>query len=472
MSDIVEFRCPHCQENIRTNARYAGMQGQCPHCNKTVTVKAPSDVGNVLMVAPSPTPASSTEANTLLAGLIGTIATLLLYAVFFAVRDTYVGQLFTHRGPVPFITTLFTCCGLAILVLKYLAVNRELKFAERELDFIPLGTGVQITPKNVDQFLHHLESLPERARASLLGRRIYGVLEHFRSRNSVPEVQAYLSSHAEIDASKVDAGYTLLRAFIWAVPILGFIGTVTGISSAVTGLAGSLETSQEQVAAADSAATAEPEQGADMGSKLIQAMGLVTQGLATAFDTTFVAPVFAIGLLFPAESLKRIEYGMLDRIEAFMNESLLRRMSDKENDRLLPELARLLEPVFCKHQQWLVEWQTQVANLGNIIGRDLESHAARIQKQLEQAQNREAQAVTEQAQSLTAVIREMNQSIGQLQLVSRAVTDNLQAALRTAAERTRPSPTTLPTWKAWRHGGEKSSPPRRSTRVTATWRAP
>ena len=68
-------------------------------------------------------------------------------------------------------------------------------------------------------------------RESILGRHIQGALGRTRSRNSVPEVQEYLATQAEIDASSVDAGYTLLRAFIWAVPILGFIGTVMGIST-------------------------------------------------------------------------------------------------------------------------------------------------------------------------------------------------------------------------------------------------
>ncbi len=451
MSNVLEFACPHCSQTIRTNARYAGMQGQCPHCSKMVTVQAaagqPSGQAIQVRAAPPARQRSSTDVNALFSGAIAAVVTVVLYAFFWAVSTTYLGQLFTARGPIPYIATFVTSWGMVMLVMKYLAVKRELSYAERELDLIPLEAGMQITPKNVDQFLQHLDGLPPAARDSILGHRVHGALEHFRSRNSVPEVQAYLSSHAEIDASTVDSGYTLLRAFIWAVPILGFIGTVMGISGAVSKLASSLDSATAQVATAEGEpaaaepAAAEPAAGAaagdesSTGSRMIEAMGMVTQNLSVAFDTTFVALVMAILLLFPTESLKKIEYTMLDRIENFTNESLLRRMTDEEeSEKLMPEMAQLLEPVFRKHQQWLVEWQTQVAELGNSIGRDFEAHASRIKQQLEQVESGNADRVSEMVQSLASVMSEMNQSLGSLQQVSGAVTSDLQATVKTTTD--------------------------------------
>ena len=43
-----------------------------------------------------------------------------------------------------------------------------------------------------------------------------------------------LKSQSEIDATMVDSSYVLIKVFIWAIPILGFIGTVLGISEAVS----------------------------------------------------------------------------------------------------------------------------------------------------------------------------------------------------------------------------------------------
>src|SRR5207248_10839997 len=136
--------------------------------------------------------------------------------------------------------TLVTCWGLAILALKYVAVQRELRYTERELELIPLEIGMQITSANVDKFLENLGELPAQEQDSFLARRIRGALEHFKHRNNVSEVQSFLATQADIEASAVDSGYTLMRVFIWVCPILGFIGTVFGISDAVTDLAKSL----------------------------------------------------------------------------------------------------------------------------------------------------------------------------------------------------------------------------------------
>jgi hypothetical protein len=440
MTNFVEFPCPHCSKNIRTNARYLGMKGQCPHCGKAVKVEAPA--GQVLQPVTAETASrpSTTHANTILAGLLGAGATVVLYVLFLAVHGTYLGKLMLDRGPIQFIITFVTCWGLAILVLKYLAVREQLSYTELELEFIPLDLGFKIEPKNVGEFLKHLDGLPKKAKRSILGRRIHGALEHFRERSSVPEVQSYLASHGGIDASMVDAGYTLLRAFIWAIPLFGFIGTVTGISKAVTGLADSLESANGPPAsvapAVPGAGAAEAPGGttgqdkeANLGNKMIGAMGLVTQGLATAFDTTFLGLVTAILLLFPTETLKRIEYSMLDRIETFTNESLLRRMDDQsENAGLSPDAARLLEPVFRRHQQWLIEWQNQVADLGNVIGQDFEKHAAAIQHTLERRESDTANEVSRLADSLSQLVGHTQEVMTRLQETSTLMARDLNAS--------------------------------------------
>jgi biopolymer transport protein ExbB/TolQ len=442
MSATIEFTCPHCSNTIRTNARYAGMQGPCPHCGKTVKVEAAAGAEfQPLQTSGSSKPATI-DVNPIVAGLFGCALTVMLYAIFLVIRGTYLGQLFTNRGMVPYVSTLVFSWGVSILVLRYLAVKRQLKYAEMELELLPLQTGVQITPKNVESFLQHLEGLPAKSKDSILGRRIRGALEHFRSRNSVPEVQAYLASHAQIDASSIDSGYTLMRSIIWATPILGFIGTVLGISSAVNALARSLDSpdapaavtaSADPVASATSppAASSQPE---NMGAQMIAAMGLVTQGLAVAFDTTFVALVMAILLLFPSEELKRIEYGMLDRIEAFTNESLVRRMSDDTSHTLTPEVAKILEPTFRKHQQWLLEWQAKVGELGNTIGKEFERHASGAQQKLESLQAGKLSETVQAVQALATVLPEMNQAIDQFRTASMAVAGEMQSSLAKAAE--------------------------------------
>ena len=375
MPTAITVVCPFCNNRMQASSEYIGRKGRCPACRALVKIAAAGDESNASLQpaqVSGRTPGTSarlgaTNISGWQSGIVGTVATAGVYLlVSLLARNTSLGDLFLERGPMPYFITFMTCWGIAMLVMKYTAVKKQVGYAELELELIPLEIGVQITPDNVNQFLDHLNALPYAQRQSILGRRIHGALEHFKSRTSVPEVQEYLATQAEIDASSVDSGYSLLRAFIWAVPILGFIGTVLGISEAVSGLDASISGGE--------------------GEQLMAGLGIVTRGLASAFDTTFIALVMAIALLFPTETLRKIEYGMLDRIEQFTNESLLRRMADQQrhlNTKELPEIVRdVLQAAFQEHQRWLAEWQAQVAVLGERIGSDFESAVLRIEHQV------------------------------------------------------------------------------------------
>jgi biopolymer transport protein ExbB/TolQ len=381
MPATITVVCPYCEHRMRAAVEHVGRKGRCIHCQKLIEI-VPS--GDRTQETIQPTEAtgfqhqwdarlSSTNVPVWLAGLIALAATVLLYlAIFLPLHATYLGQLFVKRGPMQHCTTLVTCWGLSLLAMKYRAVKRQKSYAELELKLIPLDIGLQITRDNVDQFLDHLHGLGRAERLSILGRRIQGALEHFKARRSVPELQQYLATQAELDSSSVDAGYVLLKSFIWVIPLLGFIGTVTGISSAVTGM------------------DAIVRQGTG-SEQLMAGLREVTQGLAVAFDTTFLALVMAIVLLFPTEALRKTEYAMLDRIEAFINESLLRRMADDQpgsDGAQLPGLvAGALEPLFREHQRWLAQWQAQVSQLGQTIGADFEVAFQRIEKQISQTES-------------------------------------------------------------------------------------
>ena len=54
-------------------------------------------------------------------------------------------------------------------------------------------------------------------------------IEHLVLEKITQETADMLKSQSEIDATMVDSSYVLIKVFIWAIPILGFIGTVLGI---------------------------------------------------------------------------------------------------------------------------------------------------------------------------------------------------------------------------------------------------
>ena len=58
-------------------------------------------------------------------------------------------------------------------------------------------------------------------------------LYHLESVQQKEEINSILSYHAQISHSKMEESFTMLKVFYWAIPILGFIGTVLGIGVAI-----------------------------------------------------------------------------------------------------------------------------------------------------------------------------------------------------------------------------------------------
>lgn len=427
MSARIIVVCPKCQNQMVASSDHIGREGRCQVCRSLVVIKPAAEQASLTSLHPESEANktstdsrawSSTDPSPLLAGVYGAAATAILYGgILLPLKSYAFTKLFLGAGLIPYVTTLVTAWGLAILTLKYMAVKTQRSYAELELELIPLKIGVEITPDNVDQFLQHLDRSPLPQRFSILGRRIYGALDHFRSRNSVPEVQQYLTTQAEIDASQVDAGYTLLRAFIWAVPILGFIGTVVGISAAVGALEVSLGGGESSASGA--------------GDALMAGMEQVVAGLSTAFDTTLIALCMAIVLLFPTEALRKSEYRMLDRIQEFANESLLRRLTDADAEDDLPEVVRdALEGAFQEHQKWLAEWQVRVSELGRVIGGDFAKIAVDVQGRLSDSETSRIGRMRE----LNQVLDEIFERTGEASLVLARSNETMNTEMKKVLE--------------------------------------
>ena len=114
-------------------------------------------------------------------------------------------------------------------------------------------------------------------------------------------------SQSAIDGSRIMGSYIIIRAFLWAIPLLGFIGTVVGLSHAIGGM---------------SFANVEDVE------KIVGSINNVTSGLGTAFDATLLGLVLAVILNFPLNSLSKSEEETLNDIDAFCNEVLLPRLND------------------------------------------------------------------------------------------------------------------------------------------------
>lgn len=140
------------------------------------------------------------------------------------------------------------------------------------------------------------ELAPEHQRAPLV-RVVRAGLWRFETTGDVQNLSDAVESHIEALAVRHEAENSMIRYLIWAIPSIGFIGTVRGIGQAL--------------AQADEALA-----GDIVG---------MTDSLGVAFNSTFVALLMSIGLMFLFHQLQRLQDGQLVDIQAYCDRTLLAR---------------------------------------------------------------------------------------------------------------------------------------------------
>ena len=139
--------------------------------------------------------------------------------------------------------------------------------------------------------------------------RINLALGNLKNLGSVDAVSECLTNQAANDEASINSSYTVLNGFIWAIPVLGFIGTVIGLSTAVGGFGAVVA------------------KGADL-EELKQALGGVTGGLAVAFETTLIALVLALAVQLYAKFVQAQEELFLDECADYCNRNIIARMKN------------------------------------------------------------------------------------------------------------------------------------------------
>ena len=201
----------------------------------------------------------------------------------------------------------FSWWCLGILLAKWIKTSIQLR-ALRAVDIVPRRGDFILSPGTSGDILRRIKAVAERPKDFLLFRRIDMALSNLGNIGEVRDVGAVLESQADSDGSSVDSSYTVIRSLIWTIPILGFIGTVVGLSQAI----GSFTDVLTQT-------------GSDAGS-IKSKLGPVVGGLATAFETTLVALIAAVIIQLLSTWVYKREEALLDGITDFTTENVLSRL--------------------------------------------------------------------------------------------------------------------------------------------------
>jgi biopolymer transport protein ExbB/TolQ len=233
--------------------------------------------------------------------------------------------------PLEYATTYLFFVGMTVLLFKFWKARTERAALQLDLFAGIEGSG----PADIDQLQANLDAVPERWQSTQYLARIRESVKYLTQQKSPESLEEHLKYLAERDADRAHDSYALVRTVTWAVPILGFLGTVIGITMAIA----NIEFSQ-----------------------LKDSMGEVVAGLSVAFDTTALALTLSMLLVFASFLVERMETRILNEIEDQGIEQIALRYAVPKADKPGPLVAAELaasEELLQKTRE-MIAWQTNL----------------------------------------------------------------------------------------------------------------
>jgi hypothetical protein len=253
-----------------------------------------------------------TSVNHACAFLIGALLSGILYALMIFVFKNLPGvssiatiymRPSNQFAVVP--ATVFFFSGIAVLFLK----GRKIQFQQKALALsaVPSEPEFILTEASAATVLARIHSLVDHPRHFVLLNRLDRALSNFRNIGQVGDVSAILRAQAENDEDQVASSYTVVNGLVWAISVLGFIGTVLGLSLAIGRFTSTLQ------AAGDISLIRASLQG-------------VTGGLATAFESTLVALTFTLILQLVITFQQKREMSFLDECNDYCHSHIVSKL--------------------------------------------------------------------------------------------------------------------------------------------------
>ncbi|MEM6937413.1 MAG: MotA/TolQ/ExbB proton channel family protein [Pseudomonadota bacterium] len=188
--------------------------------------------------------------------------------------------------------------ALAIMAYKAYRGVRERRLLEQVL--MPVGDGISILPEDTREYSRPLQALPDQERRFLLPKVLLTALHRFRSTRDIQSVATTVRELCEQEAERLESELSMVRYIAWAIPSIGFIGTVRGIGEALAQAHKAVE-------------------GDITG---------VTDSLGVAFNSTFIALVLSIFLMFLMHQLQLMQERLSLDAQDYAEENLIGKLRE------------------------------------------------------------------------------------------------------------------------------------------------
>ena len=192
----------------------------------------------------------------------------------------------------------FTLMFWALAILGYKGVNAYRQRKLLEEDLLELPPTLPIGPEDTRALLQKLGGRSTSVNSFLLPKALYLGIQRFGVTSNIQDSATAVGDLCESEMERQESELSIIRYIAWAIPSIGFIGTVRGIGAALGQANRAVE-------------------GDITG---------VTQSLGVAFNSTFIALIISIVLMFFIHQLQLFQERLVLDTESYCNENLISRL--------------------------------------------------------------------------------------------------------------------------------------------------
>ncbi|HEX5163109.1 MAG TPA: MotA/TolQ/ExbB proton channel family protein [Steroidobacteraceae bacterium] len=191
-----------------------------------------------------------------------------------------------------------TLCMWSLLLLGRQAwlTNKDRKLLDK--DYVRIGEAQVVLPEDARVYSRPLEALPREEQDGFLPRLLMVAYNRFGATRSVQDAAEAVRDECEFEAASMDTKLSMVRFTAWAIPAVGFVGTVRGIGAALQEAQGAM--------------------GGDISG--------VTMGLGITFNATLTALVSCIIVMFWMHQLQQYQDRLVLDGRTYVDRQLLRKM--------------------------------------------------------------------------------------------------------------------------------------------------
>lgn len=221
-------------------------------------------------------------------------------------------QMHNTLGPASFIKRLFLPSddwqqSIIPLIILYiflwtvidLLIKINLAYREKHCLSRPLLWNVAETLAaiGIQAAVDEVNSIRKKLLKRIAYQRLDLLIHHLQSKQDPVRSHEYIRHQLEIDGDAISSEYVIARIFIWAMPILGFIGTVIGISLAIGNFSHFLSGEIEDI------------------SLVKTQLSAVASGLSFAFDTTLLGLATSLVAMLLATYAQKLDEVFINKLD-------------------------------------------------------------------------------------------------------------------------------------------------------------